>query len=117
MVYIAWWLAKLGELTFKQFMHLYSVSRQNGKFVSSTMAGIIKGTTKVVDSLKVSVMGKGPKLSPYLNEPLKLPLSMEELFLNDAKVADFSNRVQKTSYGEMYLTLTSEAAKVAIIEA
>lgn len=31
-VYIAWWLAKLGEPTFEQFMHLYSVSRQNSKF-------------------------------------------------------------------------------------
>ncbi|KAI5339544.1 hypothetical protein L3X38_018816 [Prunus dulcis] len=31
-VYIAWWLAKLGEPTFEQFMHLYSVSRKNGKF-------------------------------------------------------------------------------------
>lgn len=27
-VYIAWWPAKLGELSFEQFMHLYSVSRQ-----------------------------------------------------------------------------------------
>lgn len=31
-VYTIWWLAKLGEPTFKQFMHLYSVSRQKGNF-------------------------------------------------------------------------------------
>ncbi|CAL2246823.1 unnamed protein product [Prunus armeniaca] len=31
-VYIAWWLAKRGEPTFEQFMHLYSVSRQQGNF-------------------------------------------------------------------------------------
>ncbi|CAL9004811.1 unnamed protein product [Prunus brigantina] len=29
-VYIAWWLAKRGEPSFEQFMHLYSVSRQQG---------------------------------------------------------------------------------------
>ncbi|CAL8991178.1 unnamed protein product [Prunus brigantina] len=31
-VYIAWWLAKRGEPSFEQFMHLYSVSRQQGNF-------------------------------------------------------------------------------------
>lgn len=31
-VYIAWWLAKLGEPTFEQFMYLYSVSMQQGNF-------------------------------------------------------------------------------------
>ncbi|CAL8085117.1 unnamed protein product [Prunus armeniaca] len=31
-VYIAWWLAKLREPSFEQFMHLYSVSRQQGNF-------------------------------------------------------------------------------------
>ncbi|CAL8999639.1 unnamed protein product [Prunus brigantina] len=31
-VYIAWWLAKRGEPSFEQFMHLYSVSRQHGNF-------------------------------------------------------------------------------------
>ncbi|CAL2263485.1 unnamed protein product [Prunus armeniaca] len=31
-VYIAWWLAKRGEPTFEQFIHLYSVSRQQGNF-------------------------------------------------------------------------------------
>ncbi|CAL9012708.1 unnamed protein product [Prunus brigantina] len=31
-VYIAWWMAKRGEPSFEQFMHLYSVSRQQGNF-------------------------------------------------------------------------------------
>ncbi|CAL9006330.1 unnamed protein product [Prunus brigantina] len=31
-VYIAWWLAKRGEPSFEQFIHLYSVSRQQGNF-------------------------------------------------------------------------------------
>ncbi|CAL8992819.1 unnamed protein product, partial [Prunus brigantina] len=31
-VYVAWWLAKRGEPTIKQFMHLYSMSRQQGNF-------------------------------------------------------------------------------------
>ncbi|CAL2249563.1 unnamed protein product [Prunus armeniaca] len=31
-VYIAWWLVKRGEPSFEQFMHLYSVSRQQGNF-------------------------------------------------------------------------------------
>ncbi|CAL8079979.1 unnamed protein product [Prunus armeniaca] len=31
-VYIAWWLAKRGEPSFEQFMHLYSMSRQQGNF-------------------------------------------------------------------------------------
>ncbi|CAL2253854.1 unnamed protein product [Prunus armeniaca] len=31
-VYIAWWLAKRREPSFEQFMHLYSVSRQQGNF-------------------------------------------------------------------------------------
>jgi len=30
-VYIAWWLAGLGEPSFDQFMYLYSVTRQQGK--------------------------------------------------------------------------------------
>ncbi|KAI5333931.1 PREDICTED: LOC110764017 [Prunus dulcis] len=31
-VFIAWWLAKHGESSFEQFMHLYSVSKQQGNF-------------------------------------------------------------------------------------
>ncbi|BBN67666.1 hypothetical protein Prudu_148S000100, partial [Prunus dulcis] len=31
-VYIAWWLAGLGEPTFEQFMYLYSISKQQGNF-------------------------------------------------------------------------------------
>ncbi|CAL8162160.1 unnamed protein product [Prunus armeniaca] len=31
-VYIAWWLAGLGEPTFEQFMYLYSISKQQGSF-------------------------------------------------------------------------------------
>ncbi|BBG92532.1 hypothetical protein Prudu_000294 [Prunus dulcis] len=31
-MYIAWWLAGLGEPTFEQFMYLYSVSKQQGNF-------------------------------------------------------------------------------------
>ncbi|CAL8990435.1 unnamed protein product, partial [Prunus brigantina] len=31
-VYIAWWLAGLGEPTFEQFMYLYSISKQQGTF-------------------------------------------------------------------------------------
>ncbi|BBH00055.1 hypothetical protein Prudu_009956 [Prunus dulcis] len=31
-VYIAWWLAGLGEPTFEHFMYLYSISKQQGNF-------------------------------------------------------------------------------------
>ncbi|BBH03008.1 hypothetical protein Prudu_013754, partial [Prunus dulcis] len=31
-VYIAWWLAGLGEPAFEQFMYLYSISKQQGNF-------------------------------------------------------------------------------------
>ncbi|CAL2237776.1 unnamed protein product [Prunus armeniaca] len=55
-VYIAWWLAGLGEPTFEQFMYLYSISKQQGTFgwvqancrkAKERVAGIIKGSTKV----------------------------------------------------------------------
>ncbi|CAL9000630.1 unnamed protein product [Prunus brigantina] len=31
-LYLAWWLAKLGESTFEQFMYLYFVSKRKGNF-------------------------------------------------------------------------------------
>ncbi|CAL8137496.1 unnamed protein product [Prunus armeniaca] len=94
---------------------------------------------RALEEAHYSGIGRGPKLSPFdLDAPLKLSLSIEELFLDDAKavdfvdirrqkeidveelaqtkVVDFSDQVETTvlfisnSYGEMYLTLTSEVA-------
>ncbi|CAL9023427.1 unnamed protein product, partial [Prunus brigantina] len=62
-VYIAWWLVGLGEPTFEHFIHLYSISKQQGTFGwvqancrKAKERGIIKGSTKVamdLDALEI----------------------------------------------------------------
>ncbi|CAL9000161.1 unnamed protein product, partial [Prunus brigantina] len=98
-VYIAWWLAKRGEPSFEQFMHLYSVSRQQGNF--GWVQASVQGGRRRDRAGEETVAEVPKKVVTVLDDSPKVVVDQDERQrkLRERREKDRANRAKKQARG------------------